>query len=107
MRKNIAIWSLALAIVLVFAAGNLHAGAARTTYPVVFAHGMAGFDDLPGYDYWGDDYGTFVGDPCNEFLEVSCDSYINAGQMAFAAQVQPFQSSEVRGIARAVTMTAL
>lgn len=97
MRKNIAIWSLALAIVLVFAAGNLHAGAARTTYPVVFAHGMAGFDDLLGYDYWGDDYGTFVGDPCNEFLEVSCNSYINAGQKAFAAQVQPFQSSEVRG----------
>jgi pimeloyl-ACP methyl ester carboxylesterase len=74
------------------------AGAARTTHPVVFAHGMAGFDDILGYDYWGDDYGTFVGDACNEFLEVYCNEDIDSGQKSFAAQVQPFQSSEVRGL---------
>ncbi len=70
----------------------------RTTYPVVFAHGMAGFDDILGYDYWGDDYGTFVGDPCDEFLEISCNGALDSGQKAFQAQVQAFQSSEVRGL---------
>jgi triacylglycerol esterase/lipase EstA (alpha/beta hydrolase family) len=75
-----------------------HAGAAKTTYPVVFAHGMSGFDDILGYDYWGDDYGTFVGDACDELLEVYCNEDISSTQKAFVAQVQPFQSSEVRGL---------
>jgi triacylglycerol lipase len=74
------------------------AGAAKTTYPVVFAHGMAGFDDILGYDYWGDDYGTFVGDACDELFETYCNEDINSGQRSFVAQVQPFQSSEVRGL---------
>ncbi len=74
------------------------AAAERTTYPVVFAHGLGGFDDILGYDYWGDDYGTFVGDPCNEFLEVSCNEDINSGQKSFVAAVQPLQSSDVRGL---------
>ena len=74
------------------------AGAAKTTYPVVFAHGMGGFDDLLGFDYWGDDYGQFVGDPCDELLEVTCNPDLDAGQRAFVAQVQAFQSSEVRGL---------
>ncbi|NTX49844.1 acetyltransferase [Myxococcus sp. CA051A] len=72
--------------------------AEKTTYPVVFAHGLGGFDDILGYDYWGDDYGTFVGDPCNELFEVSCNSGLNSGQRAFAAAVQPVQSSDVRGL---------
>jgi triacylglycerol lipase len=59
---------------------------------------MGGFDDLLGYDYWGDDYGTFVGDACNEFLEVYCNGDIDAGQKAYAAQVPAFQSSELRGL---------
>lgn len=74
------------------------ASAARTTYPVVFAHGMAGFNNILGYDYWGDDYGTFVGDACDEFLEVYCNGDIDSGQKAFVAQVQAFQTSEVRGL---------
>jgi pimeloyl-ACP methyl ester carboxylesterase len=81
---------------LTFAA-DAHADAARTTYPVVFAHGMAGFDDILGYDYWGDDYGTFVGDPCSLF-EIYCNDRIDSAQKAYVAQVQPFQSSEARGL---------
>ena len=42
--------------------------AGKTVYPIVFAHGMGGFDDILGYDYWGDDYGVFVLDPCDGFL---------------------------------------
>ncbi len=76
---------------------SLSAAAERTTYPVVFAHGMGGFDNILGYDYWGDDYGQFVGDACNEFLEITCNGDLNSSQKAFAAQVQPFQTSEVRG----------
>jgi triacylglycerol lipase len=72
--------------------------AARTTHPVVFAHGMAGFNNILGYDYWGDDYGTFVGDPCDEAFEVYCNGDLDSGQKAFVAQVQAFQTSEVRGL---------
>ena len=85
-------------VVAVGLPGSAHAGAARTTYPVVFAHGMGGFDDLLGYDYWGDDYGVFVGDPCDGFLETSCNPDIDRGQRAYVAQVAPLQSSEVRGL---------
>jgi triacylglycerol lipase len=73
------------------------AGAAKTTYPVVFAHGMGGFDNLLGLEYWSDDYGVFVGDACS-FLEVGCNEDIHGDQKAFVAQVAAFQSSEVRGL---------
>jgi triacylglycerol lipase len=89
---------LALGLASFGSEGAAHAGAARTTYPVVFAHGMGGFNNLLGYDYWGDDYGTFVGDPCDEFLEVYCNPDLNSGQRAYVAQVQAFQTSEVRGL---------
>lgn len=97
MRK----WPVALLAsfsILVGTAAVASAAAPKTTYPVVFAHGMGGFDDILGYDYWGDDYGTFVGDACNEFLEVYCNGDIDSGQQAYAAQVAAFQSSEVRGL---------
>jgi len=90
--------SACMAMLTLALAAQAHAAAVRTTYPVVFAHGMAGFDDILGYDYWGDDYGTFVGDACDEFLEVYCNGDIDAGQKAYVAQVAPFQSSEVRGL---------
>jgi triacylglycerol lipase len=75
-----------------------HAGARLTKYPVVFAHGMAGFNNILGYDYWGDDYGTFVGDPCDELFEVYCNGDLSSSQKAYVAQVQAFQTSEVRGL---------
>jgi len=71
--------------------------APRTTYPIVFAHGMAGFDDIAGYDYWGDDYGVFVLDPCDGFLETTCNSDISSSQKSYISSVTPFHSSEVRG----------
>ena len=74
------------------------AGAAKTQYPVVFAHGMGGFDDLLGYDYWGNDFGTFVGEACESRFDTSCNSDLDPGQRAFVAQVAAFQSSEVRGL---------
>ena len=76
---------LTLFVFLCVSEGAARAGAARTTYPVVFAHGMGGFDNLLGFDYWGDDYGTFVGDPCDAFLEVYCNGDIDSGQQAFVA----------------------
>lgn len=95
IRKQV---SMALAFGLLLLGNSLLAGVPKSTYPVVFAHGMGGFDDILGLDYWGDDFGTFVGDPCDEFLEISCNGNLNSGQKAFQAQVQAFQSSEVRGL---------
>jgi triacylglycerol lipase len=69
----------------------------KTIYPIVFAHGMAGFDDILGYDYWGDDWGVFVLDPCDGFLETTCNGDIDYNQKSFIGSVTPFQSSEQRG----------
>lgn len=68
-----------------------------TKYPIVFAHGMAGFNNILGYDYWGDDYGQFVLDPCDAFLETSCNGDINSAQKSYVSAVQPLHNSEVRG----------
>lgn len=89
--------ALVLALCALGLTPEARAGAAKTTYPVVFAHGMAGFDDILGFDYWGDDYGMYVGDTCS-FLEIPCNEDIDSGQKSFVAQVQTFQSSEVRGL---------
>lgn len=98
MQRRAVLWWAGVLVVAGLGAQEARAGAARTTYPVVFAHGMGGFDNLLGYDYWGDDYGVFVGDPCDGFLETACNEDIDSGQRAFVAQVQAFQSSEVRGL---------
>jgi len=71
--------------------------APKTRYPIVFAHGMAGFDDILGYDYWGDDYGVFVLDSCQLFEINGCNGDITDGQASFVASVTPFQSSTQRG----------
>jgi hypothetical protein len=89
--------TLLAALFAVGFATQAEAGAAKTTYPVVFAHGMAGFDNILGYDYWGDDYGMFVGDSC-QFAEVGCNEDIDGNQKSYVAQVQAFQNSEVRGL---------
>ncbi|WP_224247332.1 esterase/lipase family protein [Hyalangium gracile] len=98
MRNTSTLLLASLAVSALGLATPALAGAQRTTYPVVFAHGMAGFDDILGYDYWGDDYGTFVGDACDELLEVYCNGDLDSQQKAYVAQVPAFQSSEVRGL---------
>lgn len=79
---------------------NSRAETATTTkYPVILAHGMAGWDSLAGMAYFGDDSGTFVGDSC-QFLEINgCNSWINESQTpkTEAFQVTSLNSSEVRG----------
>ncbi len=85
------------ALALLLACGPaLARDADKTTYPIVFAHGMAGFDDILGYDYWGDDYGVYVLDTC-QWGEYYCNGDIHSQQESFVASVTPFQSSEVRG----------
>lgn len=93
-----AMLAVAVCATMLSASANAWGDASKTTYPVVFAHGMGGFDNILGYDYWGDDYGVFVGDPCDKFLEVSCNGDLHDDQKAYIAQVQAFQSSEIRGL---------
>ena len=85
-------WKLLLAAIAAFSvsAPALARIANKTVYPIVFAHGMAGFDNILGYDYWGDDYGYYVLDPYENW---DIDFY----QKSFVASVTPFQSSEQRG----------
>lgn len=88
---------IALISMIVLASwGMAFAGAQKTTYPVVFAHGMAGFDNILGHFYFADDDGTWVGDTC-QFLEIGCNEDIDGGQLTLAGSVTPFHSSDVRG----------
>ncbi len=91
-------FTLLMAIVFAISTTSVFATAKKTVYPVVFAHGLGGFDNLLGLYYFGDDYGVFVGDPCDEFLEVTCNGNINSSQKTLAGNVTPFNSSEVRGL---------
>ncbi len=86
------------AALLWIGAAPLSAGASRSTYPVVFAHGMGAIDNFLGFFYFGDDYGAFVGRPCAEAVSFSCNPYLDPGQQAYAARVTPFHSSEARGV---------
>jgi triacylglycerol lipase len=76
--------------------------ASETTYPVIFAHGMAGWDSIAGYNYFGEDgYGTFIGDACSWGESNGCNNWISRGQQgnkkAEAFQVTSLHNSEVRG----------
>lgn len=73
------------------------ADAQVTTYPVVLAHGMAGWDNILGVKYFGD-----VGDGCYEILGVDsepngCNGRIEDNQKTWVSQVTAFATSETRG----------
>lgn len=97
MGKRVLRYLIMLAGIMAIS-GAAFAGASKTAYPVVFAHGSFGFDEVAGIFYFGDDYGTFVGDPCDGLFETSCNGYINRAQKAYATKVWAFQSSEERGL---------
>jgi triacylglycerol lipase len=92
--------AIVLGAAAITAAPALADTARETRFPVIFAHGMAGWDSLAGRSYFGDDvWGTFVGDSC-QFLEVNgCNGWIAKGQQnkAEAFQVTSLHNSEVRG----------
>lgn len=68
-----------------------------TSWPVVFAHGMGGFDDILGFAYWAGNGFDPVWDPCG-FLEADCNEHISSSQLGMGTAVAPFESSEVRGL---------
>jgi len=71
--------------------------ATKTKYPVILAHGMAGWDSLLGIDYFGDEWGTFALDGCS-LLEINgCNDWVPGDQKAEAFQVTSFGTSELRG----------
>ena len=76
------ILTLGLVLALTGLGSSVHAAVGKTTYPVVFAHGLAGWDNILGAFYFGDGTGNFVGDPCDAFLELDCNGNLNAGQKA-------------------------
>jgi len=80
MKRVLSLVSLALALTLPGSAAA--AGYCQTRYPIVLAHGMAGFDQLFGvYDYW---YGI-------------PSDLSSCGARVYVTTVSPFNSSEQRG----------
>jgi pimeloyl-ACP methyl ester carboxylesterase len=83
-------------------ANALEYKADETEYPVIFAHGLFGWDSLAGYNYFGEDlWGTFIGDACS-FMELNgCNDWIAHGQQtndkAERFQVSSMRNSEHRG----------
>ena len=91
--------TLAVLTAALFSTHALAETASTTRYPVVMAHGMAGWDSLAGFHYFGNDGGTFVGDSC-QFLEINgCNEWISSSQTprTVAFQVTSLNNSEVRG----------
>ena len=92
-----------LSLLALAASAPAHAEQAdETDYPVIFAHGMAGWDSIAGYHYFGEDvFGTFIGDACGWFELNGCNDWIAYGQQgnnkAEAFQVTSLNTSEVRG----------
>ena len=76
MLKRIIVIMMAIALIADLPIAAC-ADADETDNPVVFAHGLLGFDDFLFLNYRGDDYGTFVGDPCDGFWEVMCNKQID------------------------------
>ena len=76
-------------------------GQAATKRPIVLVHGAAGFDDVLGFDYWGNDWGSYVLDPCDAPLEVACNPAVATTQRSYVASLASYQSSEPRGLALA------
>ena len=50
MRK---LWILGLVFALTGMLSSVQATVRKTTYPVVFAHGLAGWNNILGYFYFG------------------------------------------------------
>lgn len=100
--KKITRFTLATLVASTLSLGAISAQAETATttkYPVILAHGMAGWDSLGGMNYFGNDSGTFVGDSC-QFLEINgCNDWINESQTpkTEAFQVTSLNNSEVRG----------
>ena len=58
---------------------------------------MAGWDEIAGLDYFGNELGVFALDGC-QLLEVNgCNKDVNGGQLAEAFQVTSLADSETRG----------
>ena len=73
------------------------ADAQKTKYPIILAHGMAGWDEIAGLDYFGNELGVFALDGC-QLLEVNgCNKDVNGGQLAEAFQVTSLADSETPG----------
>ena len=53
--------SMLLGLGLSLPAQQVHAGEAqKTKYPIILAHGMAGWDEIAGIDYFGNETGVFA-----------------------------------------------
>lgn len=81
--------SICILLVSVVLNNNAYAGAKKTKYPVIFAHGIAVQQHTLGTTYFGDEWGNEAYDPCG-FLEISCNSWIHSGQVAKAWDVSPW-----------------
>ncbi|MFY0582254.1 acetyltransferase [Cystobacter fuscus] len=103
--------ALALALCAFGLSPVAHAGAAKTTYPVVFAHGMGGFDNILGYDYWGDDYGMFVGTTCksawtcNEDIDDNQQTFVGGAAHAVLRGAGPGPANDIEGYMASVGAT--
>jgi len=90
--------SVLLSLGLSLPAQQAHAEAQKTKYPIILAHGMAGWDEIVGLDYFGNEKGVFALDGC-QLLEVNgCNDDVNGSQMAEAFQVTSLADSETRGL---------
>lgn len=81
MKRMLASLALTLGALSVTAPALAFSDYAKTKYPIVFVHGVAGFKNLGLMEYWNG---------------IPADLQAN-GATTFVTQVSPFESTEVRG----------
>lgn len=102
--------TIALSVVMASSAATSLQAVANTQpatkHPVIFAHGMVGYDSLVGgtalTSYFGDDWlgiptGVYVGKACTGAWFESCNKYIGQSQRSNAFRTSFLNTSDVRG----------
>jgi triacylglycerol lipase len=101
--------ALALSIIAASSLASVNASAGvqpSTKHPVIFAHGMVGYDSLVGgtalTSYFGDDWlgiptGVYVGKACTGAWFETCNKYISGNQRSNAFRTSFLNNSDVRG----------
>ena len=98
LLKTLAVTAASAIFTLSLATPAVAETSVKTKYPVILAHGMAGWDSLAGYPYFGDDWGTPALKGCSSIFSINCNSWVPSDQKWAAFQVTSLAGSEVRGL---------
>ncbi len=98
MRKTV-LFTIFLCLFTFTGSTFVFAKAGKTKNPVFMVHGVLGWTKAMGFGthYFGDDLGTFVGDPCDSFFETKCNRKIDKKQVVYEVKLTSLENAFFRG----------